>query len=77
MVRNHRGRFASPAGEVAERSEVGRGASFPQLPINGLLREGRPSSVTFGDSFSLRAKCRLRRLRFDTRLRAQPCGEAF
>ena len=31
-----------------------------------------PSSVTFGDSFSLRAKSRLRRLRSDTRLRAQP-----
>ena len=29
-------------------------------------------SVTFGDSFSLRAKSRLRRLRSDTRLRAQP-----
>ena len=33
-----------------------------------------PSSVAFGDSFSLRAKSRLRRLRFDTRLRAQPRG---
>ena len=44
------------------------------MPINGLPREGRPSSVTYGDSFSLRAKCRLRRLRFDTRLRAQPRG---
>ena len=37
-----------------------------------------PSSVRFADSFSLRAKCRLRRLHSDTRLRAQPRGgEAF
>ena len=36
-----------------------------------------PSSVRFADSFSLRAKCRLRRLHSDTRLRAQPHGEAF
>ncbi len=34
------------------------------------------SSVAYGDSFSLRVKSRLRRLRFDTRLRA-PLGEAF
>ena len=33
-----------------------------------------PSSVRFADSFSLRAKSRLRRLRSDTRLRAQPQG---
>ena len=33
-----------------------------------------PSSVRFADSFSLRAKCRLRRLHSDTRLRAQPRG---
>ena len=36
-----------------------------------------PSSVRFADSFSLRAKSRLQRLRFDTRLRAQPLKEAF
>ena len=47
------------------------------LPANGLCRQGRPSSVTFGDSFSLRAKSRLRRLRSDTRLRAQPLGGSF
>ena len=29
------------------------------------------------DSFSLRAKSRLRRLRSDTRLRAQPSGKPF
>ena len=40
--------------------------------VNGQCRQTHPSSVTFGDSFSLRAKSRLRRLRFDTRLRAQP-----
>ena len=33
-----------------------------------------PSSVRFADNFSLRAKSRLRRLRSDTRLRAQPRG---
>ena len=32
------------------------------------------SAVGAADSFSLRAKSRLRRLRFDTRLRAQPRG---
>ena len=35
-----------------------------------------PHQSPIGDSFSLRAKSRLRRLRFDTRLRAHP-GEAF
>ena len=50
------------------------GAKRLWLPANGLCRQGRPSSVTFGDSFSLRAKSRLRRLRSDTRLRAQPLG---
>nr|DAL89923.1 MAG TPA: hypothetical protein [Caudoviricetes sp.] len=30
-----------------------------------------------GATFSLRAKSRLRRLRSDTRLRAQPLGEGF
>ena len=30
-----------------------------------------------GGTFSLRAKSRLQRLRSDTRLRAQPLGEAF
>ena len=44
------------------------------FPVYGFLPEGLPSSVGFADSFSLRAKSRLRRLRFDTRLRAQPRG---
>ena len=42
--------------------------------INWQQRQVSPSSVTFGDSFSLRAKSRLRRLHSDTRLRAQPLG---
>ena len=45
-----------------------------QLPGNGLLSVALPSSVRYADSFSLRAKSRLRRLRSDTRLRAQPRG---
>ena len=45
-----------------------------QLPGNGLLSVALPSSVRYADSFCLRAKSRLRRLRSDTRLRAQPRG---
>ena len=43
-------------------------------------REGRAKSALIrrcGATFSLRAKSRLRRLRSDTRLRAQPLGEGF
>ena len=40
--------------------------------VNGYCWQTPPSSVRFADSFSLRAKSRLRRLRSDTRLRAQP-----
>ena len=47
------------------------------LPVTGRLRELRPHQPPAGGSFSLRAKSRLRRLRSDTRLRAQPLGEAF
>jgi len=39
--------------------------------VNGYCWQTPPSSVRFADSFSLRAKSRLRRLRSDTRLRAQ------
>ena len=48
-------------------------AEFPQSPVNGLLPVGFPSSALRA-AFSLRAKSRLRRLRSDTRLRAQPLG---
>ena len=41
------------------------------------LASSAPHQPAYADSFSLRAKSRLRRLRFDTRLRAQPRGEAF
>ena len=62
----------SPEGEGgAQRRMRGKPAIFP---VYGFLPEGLPSSVGFADSFSLRAKSRLRRLRFDTRLRAQPRG---
>ena len=40
--------------------------------VNGYCWQTPPSSVRFAASFSLRAKSRLRRLRSDTRLRAQP-----
>ena len=40
------------------------------MPVNSPLI----SLPQAADSFSLRAKSRLRRLRFDTRLRAQPLG---
>ena len=43
-------------------------------PLKGRLRELRPHQPPAGGSFSLRAKSRLRRLRSDTRLRAQPLG---
>ena len=43
-------------------------------PFMGGDGEVTPSLVAYGDSFSLRVKSRLRRLRFDTRLRAQPLG---
>ena len=48
--------------------------NLPEFPAKGIYRQTLPSSVAFGDSFSLRAKSRLWRLRFDTRLRAQPRG---
>ena len=41
------------------------------LPVNWQCWRARPSSVRCAASFSLRAKSRLRRLRSDTRLRAQ------
>ena len=47
---------------------------MPNHLCNNRQRQGRPSSVRFADSFSLRAKSRLRRLLSDTRLRAQPLG---
>ena len=49
-------------------------AEFARLAVNGQWPRGLPSSVRCADSFSLRAKSRLRRLRSDTRLRAQPLG---
>ena len=52
------------------------GQSLRGLAVNGQWPRGLPSSVRCADSFSLRVKSRLRRLRSDTRLRAQP-REAF
>ena len=49
-------------------------AEFARLAVNGQWPRGLPSSVRCADSFSLRAKSRLRRLRSDTRLWAQPRG---
>ncbi len=65
----------SPMGEGGRGSDRGRmRGSLARHPVTGLYWEPRPSSVRFADSFSLRAKSRLRRLRSDTRLRAQPRG---
>ena len=43
-------------------------------PVTGCSGKAAPHQPPAGGSFSLRAKSRLRRLRFDTRLRAQPRG---
>ena len=53
-----------------------RGEPYGDNPFTGSNRKHCPhqSAVGAADSFSLRAKSRLRRLRFDTRLRAQPRG---
>ena len=56
--------LAPPLGELASVSETER--------VN---RCCKALSVTCGDSSHLRAKSRLRRLRYETRLRAQPEGE--
>ena len=47
---------------------------MPRQTVNGSHGEAAPHQPPAGGSFSLRAKSRLRRLRFDTRLRAQPQG---
>ena len=47
---------------------------MPRQTVNGSYGEAAPHQPPAGGSFSLRAKSRLRRLRFDTRLRAQPQG---
>ena len=65
----------SPMGEGGRGSD--RGRMRGDLPASTRKRAATitlPSSVRFADSFSLRAKSRLRRLRSDTRLRAQPRG---
>ena len=66
----------SPGGEAAARRRLMRG----ELAWPNDEREGRAKSALIrrcGATFSLRAKSRLRRLRSDTRLRAQPLGEGF
>ena len=47
---------------------------MPRQTVNGSYGKAAPHQPPAGGSFSLRAKSRLRRLRFDTRLRAQPQG---
>ena len=59
------------------RPRTDEGRACGGCPLNGRPRELRPHQPPAGGSFSLRAKSRLRRLRSDTRLRAQPLGEAF
>ena len=59
------------------RPRTDEGRACGGCPLKGRLRKLRPHQPPAGGSFSLRAKSRLRRLRSDTRLRAQPLGEAF
>ena len=51
-----------------------RGECAGYYPLTGCNGRFCPHQPPAGGSFSLRAKSRLRRLRFDTRLRAQPRG---
>ena len=57
------------------RTDEGRACGC--CPLKERLRKLRPHQPPAGGSFSLRAKSRLRRLRSDTRLRAQPLGESL
>ena len=61
--------------------EGGRGPDEGQVPDNDPLTGNEdelcPHQPPAGGSFSLRAKSRLRRLRSDTRLRAQPLGRSL
>ena len=66
----------SPAGEGGRGPARGRmrgecAGYYPLTVCNGRFCPHQPPA---GGSFSLRAKSRLRRLRFDPRLRAQPQG---
>ena len=61
-----------PWGKVAPQGRMRGG--WPGVAHKREIARTPPSSVRFADSFSLRAKCRLRRLHSDTRLRAQPRG---
>ena len=67
---------ASPEGQARPRSGRMRGKLSGGSPLagNSGTAAPRPSVVGATDTFSLRAKSRLRRLRSDTRLRAQPQG---
>ena len=64
----------SPLGEGGRRPDEGQVSC--SRPLAGPRHTLRPHQSAGGaaDSFSLRAKSRLRRLRSDTRLRAQPLG---
>ena len=46
-------------------------------PFTRCIGKLAPHQSAYADSFSLRAKSRLRRLRFDTRLRAQSPGRSL
>ena len=63
-------------GKVAEGPARGRmrGGFAGYYPLTGWNGRFCPHQPPAGGSFSLRAKSRLRRLRFDTRLRAQSPG---
>ena len=65
----------SPEGEGGPAGPD-EGRACRASPCMGHIGKSAPhqSAVGAADSFSLRAKSRLRRLRFDTRLRAQPRG---
>ena len=64
-----------PRGKLsAKRTDEGQTFRSSPLAGNSGTAAPHPSVVGATDTFSLRAKGRLRRLRFDTRLRAQPRG---
>ena len=68
----------SPLGKVAARRADGRGqyAFAPLQAVRRMPAAPLPTSLSLGHPH-LRAKSRLRRLRSETRLRAQPKGEGF
>ena len=64
--------FGFPQGEAAARRRLMRGSLI--VIARQWMAAANPPLIRPSAAFSLRAKSRLRRLRSDTRLRAQPLG---